>query len=462
MVSQNAAIVTPNKQFDSEKYSDVLGKHSDSTYFVGESGIQLYAIASDKRQTTYSEQNLPIPSESESFVLQELTHDTFASAIASSNDSLLLDLGDDLPNECAPIKRRGILVEDWKDGGPQLVTMVERIFMHMAYIQPKNEKPRGTQRGGGGKSSSKGSQTESGGGGAHGACVTGFSATSLLVTGTGGGGGLGGGDGGDEDPWRYRPMDLPRSHYADFIPTDDINNDAQRHVTMGSTTPMELDMEQYMDPMAFYNRPDSMPLFLDDDLPEVLLHTPVQTPQAPTQTPTQPMQETSSDIADSFDLINLMKQHRPSTTFRLDLTSSSNSQRSQFVPSHHWPSHPSVPSPSSTPSPSPAPTPSSMAPSTPATPQNPASFFRPNSYVKDDKRICELIVPQDVPQEKRKVLLPALYFSAMQYWKYVQCLQQRCDLKVANETQAKLCSFNFEPEQSKLVFSMPSDCKSNF
>ena len=105
------------------------------------------------------------------------------------------------------------------------------------------------------------------------------------------------------------------------------------------------------------------------------------------------------------------------------------------------------------------PTHSSIPASSPTSPTS-ANLLQPKTYTEGDLRCCELTVPEDIPQAARILPLQALFFSADLCYKYKNCMKELCDLKVSNDVRAKLCEFDFDLEQTKLVFTLPKECKS--
>ena len=73
-------------------------------------------------------------------------------------------------------------------------------------------------------------------------------------------------------------------------------------------------------------------------------------------------------------------------------------------------------------------------------------------------------MPKDIPQAAR--ILPLRMFflisSDLCYCKYKNCMKEPCDLKVSNDVRAKLCECDFDLEQTKLVFTLPKECKISF
>ena len=344
---KSVIVVHNGKEFGSQKYSDVMNR---SCYVSGTTnGTLLNALGGMQRPVAFSEQTLPLStlSESDTLVISEASHLTNRGLIDSSNQPLLLSLGEDLPNEVA------LTAKWWKKKG-RFITLISPVQGYPRYYLPKDQKVQGKQCPNGG-GSSKGSQSESGGGG-QASCVTGHSPLSFqssLVTGLGRG--VGGG-GGDDDPW-YRPTDLPRSHYDDFVLWDDEMEAENRDILNAlAVTPEELLMGS--DPFTFISQRDDI-LDMGPPLP---LQSPMCDPfgEMVAQAPTQSTEESTSEIENSFDIIHLMSGKQPPV---LGLVSPANPVLPcQMVP---------LPSPSIPPSP--------MQPSTPSLP--------PTQYIVTDDSI---------------------------------------------------------------------------
>ena len=468
--SKAVIVMTNGKQFDSQRFSNIMCR--SSTSFVGElsnslpeegrgsvlpgegsaTDAVLNALRSDERQTTYTNWNLPLQADtSDTLIVGDANQKTYKDAIANNSNTLVLQLGDDLPNEAIASKQKER--SNW--------AYIDQLFGKPSYISPKDERPRVLECPGNGNSSgSKACQTDSGGGGSsyQGSTMTGYGLASSLVTGLGGMGGGGGGDGGD-DPWRNRPYDLTPSHYDDYFCFEDDESLApNRHATVAAS-PIELPM----DTAAFINRLDSQTMLFDDPS-EMYSTTPSEmypttpsemcpTTPSPACTPMMtPAEESSSDIGTAFDCIRLMKRPQSSTVSpatrpnvpKLGLVSPNNLvPRSQMVSSM----------------PSAVPQPASATHCPPVTPTTAGNIFKSDSYIRGEERICELSVSRDGPSETMVMRQRALAYCVNYVMQLKQCLEQSCDLKVANNVRAKLASFTFELEQQKLVFSIPKDCK---
>ena len=366
-----------------------------------------------------------------------------------------------------------------------------------------NQCPTGT----GGGSAGGGSQAESGSGGQS-TFVTGYSSQNFgpsMVAGGSGGGGLGG-SGGDDDPFNNnRPIQLQRDHYADgnvlidsdteellrfiegdfeemgtpgqaFIPTlqtSEIFSEIDNLSGVLATTPGD-------NMMGYYSRFDLSGGGLQPMEESSVSSDPVPaTPQAPHPVPisTTPVSVPVSDsIGNSFDMIKLMKKQKkvPVLNRPSDLT---------FQPPSPAGSYVSAPSPTpSTPYPIQVSTPQrqealplqlpqkpqqqqerapSMPPPSPASPPTPVNVrpFDCRRYEENGKMYLEMLVRKDLPEADRRFTLTAFFHAAQFCMDLGETMRDPCDLKVSNHVCANICDFRFDSEQSKLVFSIPSDCK---
>ena len=453
--------------------------------------------------------NLPLPRSGDTTALSEAEHPHALNAIASSSEPVALDYGEDLPNQVAnpekirlEEKERSLDRVQKELHDPTVLDVVCRLInlRHVDFsfrklaAKPLGKQCEGGKGGGGGSgSTSKGSQTESNAsqGSQHGTFVTGYTGSSLgnhIVTGLGRGCG-GGGGGGDDDPFNYRPPDTLSGHYADFVGFEEQpNNDAQRDAAMAILTTMadnpmlpQFNQNREELPSCNLEMVEAMDFDGDDSLFDELLDSALQI--EPTEetlvsslSPNPPVsEETQSDIGHAFDLIHLMKPVQRSKLQgpMVGLAPVVKSIPHSQIPGNNTTAYLPLPSPSpatpySAPTPSPMqpasipPTPTSLTPSpmppTPSTPQ-PCGFFKPNSFIEGDNRVCELTIPPHIPQEKRNTPLMALYYTTSEYQKIMQCVKQSCDLKVASDVMAKMCAFEFHPEECRIAFTMPKECK---
>ena len=108
-------------------------------------------------------------------------------------------------------------------------------------------------------------------------------------------------------------------------------------------------------------------------------------------------------------------------------------------------------------------TPPSPSPATPKTPATPCTSqkgpFELSSYTESGKRICELGIREDLAPDQYNRAGQAVLYSLDSCQKFERCLQKPCDLKVAIDARAELCSFNLDQRLGKLQFTMPQECK---
>ena len=103
-----------------------------------------------------------------------------------------------------------------------------------------------------------------------------------------------------------------------------------------------------------------------------------------------------------------------------------------------------------------------MPPPSPASPPTPANVrpFDCQRYEEDGKIFLELLVRNDLPEAERRFTLQAFFSSAQFCMDLTDVMRNPCDLKISNHVCANICDFKFDSEQSKLVFSIPANCKS--
>lgn len=210
--------------------------------------------------------------------------------------------------------------------------------------------------------------------------------------------------------------------------------------------------------------------------------TPVLTAAATTSTPVTAT--TGSDsISSAFDMIKIMKKPcklpRPPVSRPSNLTleppvspaysyaSSAPSPLPPVPPTPSTPnlSHPVQVSTPGTPTPPPKRAPSlapEMPPPSPAAPPTPANVrpFDCSRYEENGKMFLELLVRNDLPETERRFTLQAFFHSAQFCMDLTEIMRNPADLKISNHVCANICDFKFDSEQSKLVFSIPANCKS--
>ena len=364
--SKPVVVMHNGKEFDSQKYSDVINYVGCTT-----SGTLLTALGDMQRPVAFFEQLL-LPStlsESDTLVISEASHLTNHGLIDRSNKSLLLSLVEDLPNEVT-------LTTSWGKKKGRFITLISPVHGYPHYYLPTGQKVQGKQCPNG-QRSTKRNQSESGGGGQT-SYVTGHSSLSF-----------------------------------------------QPSLTTGLGPPLPL-----QSPMC-------------DPFGEMVA-----------QAPTQSAEESTSEMENSFDIIHLMLGKQPPV---LGLVSPANPVLPcQMVPLLF----PSSSTPSIPPTPIQPPIPSSVPASSLAT-QTPAIILQPKTYTEGELRYCELSVPEDIPQAACILPLRALFFSTDLCCKYKHCMKELCDLKVPNTVSAELCECDFDLEKTKLMFTLPKECKSS-
>ena len=209
----------------------------------------------------------------------------------------------------------------------------------------------------------------------------------------------------------------------------------------------------------------------------------VQTPMpvsTPVPTATSPVMPTpgSDSIGSMIDMVKMMKTKRklplPPSSRPSNLTLeppvspaySYSSAPSPVPPTPSTPhlSHPVQVSTPGTPNPQRAPSaaPSDIPPPSPVAPPTPANVrpFDCRRYEENGKIFLELLVRNDLPEAERRFTLQAFFHSAQFCMDLTDIMRNPCDLKISNHVCANICDFKFDSEQSKLVFSIPADCKS--
>lgn len=190
-----------------------------------------------------------------------------------------------------------------------------------------------------------------------------------------------------------------------------------------------------------------------------------RSPLPPTMTATQESNsvasQTKSDIGDSLNIIQLMKQPRPQERPTVVFPHGSSSDAGDPPPTPTFSSHSCTMAPSPAPSvsshPPPSPTPS-LAPSTPATPSTAQKCLDSNVLEDGDNRVFELFVPAHV--ERKMAGLHLLYKAEALYRDAQACLDRvaQCDLKVANDRRAALPAYSFDTVNCQLKFYVPKEC----
>ena len=206
--------------------------------------------------------------------------------------------------------------------------------------------------------------------------------------------------------------------------------------------------------------------------------TPLPTAATSTTTPVLVTTTPGSDsIGGAFDMIKMMNKQRkplprPPTMRPSNLTlepppspaCSYTSAPSPIPPTPSTPylSHPVQVSTPGTPTPHRAPSVApEMPPPSPAAPPTPANVrpFDCRRYEENGKIFLELLVRNDLPEAERRFTLQAFFHSAQFCMDLTESMRNPCDLKISNHVCASICDFRFDSEQSKLVFSIPANCK---
>ena len=118
------------------------------------------------------------------------------------------------------------------------------------------------------------------------------------------------------------------------------------------------------------------------------------------------------------------------------------------------------PTPASLASPRPPLTPATPAPPTPAS-CRPCGPFLLDTFISGDSRICQLSIAPDISPTKRNLAVRAMLYFNFFYETVRECADQVVDLKVANDVNARMCSFSYEDESDlKVALSMPRHCES--
>lgn len=490
---------------------------------VSESGTHSRVYTCDEHQ--FSEKDLPILPGSDTAILNEKEQKEALDVIASVNEPVAITSGDEDLNQVADPetigrenKEKSRKVEEKclenirKDLKDQkvldvLCRLINLPNREMFRIDPRvldtpTQCGKQCPGGGNGGSNNKGSQTESS------SSQSGQGRSSLVVgVGGGGFGGLGGAGGGDdEDPNNFRPFNLPPSHYTDFMGYEEqpqMGDDAQRNAAMAAVLtqgmvcnpmlsqfnctqeePISTSLDEMRQPDFDFDGMDLGDFSNDDFIKDAAQYLSPSDPMFPVTCAEEsvvgvtgvvqmaqassdafPMAEESSEIKDSIDMIHMMVP-----TQRPQANSIPHSQIPGLNPVSSYAAPLPSPAPSTAssylaPTPSPLPprtpmTPMTPAPMTPSTPQ-PRGVFLPKSFIEGDKRVFDLSIAPDIPNEKRNTAFRAVFYLCQFYQEVVRCSQSDMDLKVANDVRANMCPMDYSVESHslKLSLNMPKDCK---
>ena len=334
-----------------------------------------------------------------------------------------------------------------------------------------NHCPTGTGSGSSNGNTSGGSQAESGNGGqSH--YVTGYSLRncgSSMVTGGNGGGGLGGG--GDDDPSKNN-RHLQRSHYTEGnVFEDSDSEDFARNVSdpcinahleeLGCLQlPFLPHLEQIEISNELYDLPRVEPMEESSDLAPPLPRMP-----SPVFVPVTSVPATAIAIPVSESISSSPTVHNRPSELVMQPTSSAGSHMSYTsTPQLSYPIQVSTPQRQQPIFPVCHPQQQrecSMPPPSPAAPPTPANVrpFDCRRYEENGKIYLELLVRKDLPADKLQCTLRCFFHSVQFCMDIGEIMRDPCDLKVSNHVCATVADFRYDSEQSKLVFSIPAECK---
>ena len=108
--------------------------------------------------------------------------------------------------------------------------------------------------------------------------------------------------------------------------------------------------------------------------------------------------------------------------------------------------------------PSPAPPPTPMTPATPCPPSQKGPFEL-KSFSRLGKRCLTVSIRNDIPDEAKVMAYRANGYSFQLCQQYQKCLQQKFDLNMALNRKAEMCDFEFNQATGQLSFCMPKECK---
>lgn len=401
------------------------------------------------RSSGFSEHNLPLVSvPSDTLIVSD--EDGCVKAL-TFNATKTLTLGDDLPNENA-----------------------KTLSAIRAFLRNKNSRI-GRQCPGG--------RSSTGGGASFGWAQSGVSATGAgsggsVVTGLSYGR-IGGSAGDDDDPWKQnRPVNLKPGHYADlpdtvfdpgesFDPYKYLTTDEQVLFRDGLLVPLESQGPSLnLDVTGSYQLPkngDVTDSSFSDAAPATPMSLLPPTPMSATLPPTPmsampptpgtpstgqlqhpipvstPVSDNSSDINDLFE-INRMMMVTNKTAPIAKAAQPVVSYQSFTAPQAHIR----------------RPVPVQESPSCDP---NPEEFFRYNTFCKIGKRFVEVTVNSQLPPSTKSTACQALRHCRNLCESYSTQVSMECNLRVAMPTKARICDFNFNYQEKKLIFDLPEGCE---
>lgn len=386
---------------------------------------------------------------------------SFVSAVKGQDRSFVVIYSDDLPNQAVCTQRieKGVLITAWKNERNNYLSSLKSLDdqVVLSYCQAHFRK-------------CPGGRGNASGGGASYTYATSSDMQYSWVTGATGGsgsifGGYSGGAGDDDDPWKQRrQIDMTPSHYIenfniledlDEMTADILRNDIFPDLGFGLDGLPSLD--------AVFNKDPSANVLMEDPSDPAPM-TPAPTtpasyyvPSTPTHLPVvsspAPTQAARSDIEDLLQIQQIMRA--PNTPVQKPQQSSTpgylpapNNLLGQTLLCTPTPASSEVHQPSQ---------PISV-PTQPTQPIIPLNFFDTAMY--RDFAAKSLVINISVKKDSKDnhLAYQALQHCCSLYSKYQIGLQHPCNLPVAVQSKAKLCSMTVELSGS-LRFAMPEDCE---
>ena len=386
---------------------------------------------------------------------------SFVSAVKGQGRSFVVIHSDDLPNQAVSThpNNRGVLMVPWKNERNDYLSSMESLCdqVVLSNCQVHFRKCPG------------GRGNASGGGASYTYATSSDMSYSWVTGASGGGGGIfggySGGAGDDDDPWKQRrPIDMTPSHYnenfdiledLDEITAAMLRNDIFPDLGFGLQDLPSLD--------AVFNKDPSANVLMEDPsdpapmtpapttpgshyMPSTPSHVPVSSP-VPTQAASR------SDIEDLLQIQQMMRApntlvQKPQQSSTPGYLSAPNTLLGQTLLCNPTPASSEVRQP----------TQPISVPSQPTQPIVPLNFFDTTMY--RDPVTKSLVVTISVKNDSKDnhLAYQALQHCCSVYSKYQTSLQHSCDLPVAVQLKAKLCSMTVELS-GKLRFAMPEDCE---
>ena len=384
---------------------------------------------------------------------------SFVSAVKGQDRSFVLTRSDDLPNQ--PIYTRkshsGVLIIPWKNERNHYFSSMESLHdqVVLSYCQAHFRKCPG------------GRGNASGGGAAYTYATSSDMQYSWVTGASGGGGGTYGGYAGsagdDDDPWKQRrPIDMTPSHYNEtFNILEDLDEITAAMLRNDIFPDLDFGLEGLPSLDPVFNKDPSANVLMEDPSDPAPM-TPAPTtpashyvPSTPSHIPVSspvPTQAAQSDIEDLLQIQQIMRA--PSTLVQKPLQSSTpglsapNTLLGQTLLCNPTPASSEVHQPSQ---------PMSV-PSQPNQPIVPLNFFDTTMYRDFVAKMLVVTIAVKNDSKDNHLAYQALQHCCSVYSKYQTSLQQSCNLPVAVQSKAKLCSMNVELS-GRLRFTMPEDCE---